>query len=184
MGADGYSLLCIQTRELAGIAFSKSIDFDCSISQPCTSFHVPSALNTVMCVSNYSRLPPWLALYAHSWPPFPHTNTSVLTFFCSSVSGCSLHCKEAPLIPIVMTSTETTEAVCKSPLVCLRTLLLNIDLWYSVVCRSAPCYQFACHRRDASIQMKGSFANATKDTAALGPEIFSKPFSSTVEAYN
>lgn len=31
---------------------------------------------------------------------------------------------------------------------------------------------------------KGSFANNTKDTAALGPKAFSKNLSSTVEAYN
>lgn len=32
---------------------------------------------------------------------------------------------------------------------------INKDSWHSAVCRSAPCYQFTCHHRDACIRMKG-----------------------------
>lgn len=52
------------------------------------------------------------------------------------------------------------------------------------MCTSAPSYQFACHHRNALIQIRGHLQILQKDTAALGPKAFSKSLSSTVEAYN
>lgn len=52
------------------------------------------------------------------------------------------------------------------------------------MCSSAPSYQFACHHRNAIIQIRGHLQILEKDTAALGPKAFSKSLSSTVEAYN
>lgn len=68
---------CSATGKQARVAFSESC-FNCTISQPCNSFHVPGTRNTFICVPNYGCLPRWNTLRTHLCIPSLHAHLPLL----------------------------------------------------------------------------------------------------------
>lgn len=136
----------------------------CSISRPRPSFQVPNALNAVMCVSNYRHLPPWLMCSLLS-----HIFLSSLSSAPLSTDRWSLHCEELPHIPTVMTSVETGEAVCKSPVVLLEDFAIKWRL--CVVGRSAPC----CSSHAIAVMPASRWVGHMWKDLTLVPKPFQRP---------
>lgn len=120
----------------------------------------------LLCVANYCRLPPEFIPYTFA----------VLSSLSSAPLSVHYRRKETVHIPIVMTPTETRGSCLQIPRCLLEDFAILIKTRDTASVQISPLLSVHtpsqwCHRSDGA-----PLADATKDSAAVGPTTFQRPF--------